>query len=94
MSKYWFISARPILQYFEFQNMENVRVVPAGDESGVIVQARFKEFLEYFRGNSENGNEDIVIATQQRFFRNSIMFTNVILLTLFPIPIIKSSFRL
>ena len=33
---------------------ESVRVIPSGDESGILVQARFKEFLECFKGEGTN----------------------------------------
>lgn len=37
-------------KYIKIMN-ESVRVIPSGDESGILVQARFKEFLECFKGD-------------------------------------------
>lgn len=46
--------------------MEAIRVVPSGDDSGIVVQARFQEFLQVFRRVDGSGNaiDSDNIATQ------------------------------
>jgi len=46
--------------------MEAIRVVPSGDDSGIIVQARFQEFLQSYRGVESNVVDSDNVATQQR----------------------------
>eukprot|EP01035_Chromulina_nebulosa_P005498 gene5498-7467_t len=48
---------------------ESVRVVPSGDDSGILVQARFKEFLECFKGDikkNDLGDVDEGLMSQQK----------------------------
>ena len=44
--------------------MEAIRVVPSGDDSGIVVQARFQEFLQVFRRVDDNAIDSDNVATQ------------------------------